>query len=262
MQPTYQSGFASPRRGGLKYPKFWRGRVGSWCPSLGVTGNTLFDHSGFGNHGALTNGPTWDVSEGRHANGFDGVDDRILIQSPKMPSSEYTMCGWFFANSLASSKAIVSMGDHSVADQVLNFSSSRLHLISYHSIGVDTLLANTTLLTGKWYHGCLTRTQSTLAIYLDGRDDGSMAVGSTSANYGTTPTMDIGSRGSVGGSFFSGSLDDIRIYNRALPQNEITQLYQLGRGGSYARRRDSIGRAGFKSYWARRQSQIIGGGVG
>jgi len=80
----------------LLYPQLWKGCVGAWCPSLGVTGNTLFDHSGFGNHGTLTNGPMWDVSEGRYANGFDGVNDWIDLGNLLIGSADFTVTVWIF----------------------------------------------------------------------------------------------------------------------------------------------------------------------
>ena len=66
--------------------------------------------------------------------------------------------------------------------------------------------------------------------------------------------------------FFAGLIDDLAVYNRRLASGEIRQLYLLGRGGMYERRRRTLRRvaveqAGFKAYWARRQNQIIGGGV-
>jgi len=50
--PSYQQGYARGPDMSL-YPQTWRGLVGAWVPALGRTGDTLFDVSGFGNHGTL-----------------------------------------------------------------------------------------------------------------------------------------------------------------------------------------------------------------
>ncbi|HEY9583994.1 MAG TPA: LamG-like jellyroll fold domain-containing protein [Candidatus Paceibacterota bacterium] len=41
--------------------------------------------------------------------------------------------------------------------------------------------------------------------------------------------MSIHIGGNSGANTFNGSIDDVRIYNRALSAGEITQLYNLGR---------------------------------
>ena len=59
-QPSYHQGFARSA-GESAYPGLWKGLVGAWVPALGVSGGILRDVSGYGNHGNLTNGPTWVV---------------------------------------------------------------------------------------------------------------------------------------------------------------------------------------------------------
>ncbi len=43
-----------------------------------------------------------------------------------------------------------------------------------------------------------------------------------------TDTLDIGIM-SNGSFYFPGTIDDVRIYNRALSASEVKQLYNLGR---------------------------------
>ena len=52
--PSYKQGFARCAAESDK-PDLWTGLPGLWMPSLGVTGDTLRDISGYGNHGTLTN---------------------------------------------------------------------------------------------------------------------------------------------------------------------------------------------------------------
>jgi hypothetical protein len=60
-------------------------------------------------------------------------------------------------------------------------------------------------------------------------------------------------------------MDDLVVFNAALTANEVREIYRLGRGyGVYPEPDFDEGfgaAAGFKAYWARRQSQLIGGGV-
>ena len=68
------------------YPELWRGCVGAWSPSLGPTGVTLRDWSGYARHFALTNmdaGTDWVASGGRYALDLDGTNDYLLAPTPK-----------------------------------------------------------------------------------------------------------------------------------------------------------------------------------
>ena len=58
------------------------GLVGHWVG--GGSGNTWFDKSGYGNHGALTNGSLWTLGrDGKNdAVFFDGVNDYVSLGSP------------------------------------------------------------------------------------------------------------------------------------------------------------------------------------
>jgi hypothetical protein len=75
----------------------------------------------------------------------------------------------------------------------------------------------------------------------------------------------IGARNGAAG--WVGKVSDLVFFNRPISPAEISLHYQIGRGGMYQRRRRTLRRVGveqgaaFKAYWARRQNQIIGGGV-
>ncbi|SRR6266851_1720947 len=92
----------------------------------------------------------------------------------------------------------------------------------------DDLTGNATLKTGKWYHLTVTWDASSKAriIYLNGVVDASdTSTGSLNAD--SNPPFYIAQW--LGGNYLSGSIDDVRIYNRVLTAKEITQLYSLGR---------------------------------
>ena len=71
IRPSYHQNFAR-YAGESKRPNLWRGLVGCWKPSLGVTGiTTLRDVSGFANHGTM--------------NGSMTIDDWVISGNPKLP---------------------------------------------------------------------------------------------------------------------------------------------------------------------------------
>jgi hypothetical protein len=80
--------------------------------------------------------------------------------------------------------------------------------------------------TGKWHHVVGMRNGSNWRIYVDGVLENS-ATGGT-GTLATPWTLQIGHEsGSV--YWFPGTIDDVRIYNRALSAAEVKQLYNAGR---------------------------------
>jgi hypothetical protein len=85
---------------------------------------------------------------------------------------------------------------------------------------------NTVLSANTWYSSCGTYDGSNVRIFINGVEDGTAgALTGTMPNNGSNLT--IGRRDD--GFYFPGKIDDVRIYNRSLSQNEIQQLYGIGR---------------------------------
>lgn len=80
---------------------------------------------------------------------------------------------------------------------------------------------------GNWHlFVCvLNRTANTLNMYVDGqlvKSVNSAALGSSNLVSGASPTI-----GSLGNPYFDGSIDNLRVYNRALNVAEVQALYHL-----------------------------------
>jgi hypothetical protein len=91
-----------------------------------------------------------------------------------------------------------------------------------------TVDSSTSVADGKWHYIAATYDGTTMRIYVDGVQTGSGTSFSGNlptqagnvrigADYDTTPA-----------NFFNGSIDDVRIYNRALSATEIQNLYKGG----------------------------------
>lgn len=81
----------------------------------------------------------------------------------------------------------------------------------------------------KWYHVVMVRDSGTTKFYINASQ-----TANTSASVPITPT-----NGTIIGSdtqcrYFSGKIDDVRVYNRTLSATEIQQLYSMG-GGKIAK---------------------------
>ena len=229
--PSYRSGFYSPRRGGTpKYPSLWDGCVGAWAPSLGATGSRLFDHSAYGNHGTLTNmdaASDWVVSGGKWALDFDGTNDYVTTDAGRALKST--------GSGDATFAAFVRFKDTARADFLIWKASSGTPDISLYSSGVSQLSlyvdaseinVSTTISTESFYHIAATKQGDSWALYVNGLLGGTMTKALSFS--GHTDVIWFGSNHTAFSPLaaynLNGNLDDIRIYDRALSQPEIRLL--------------------------------------
>jgi hypothetical protein len=77
---------------------------------------------------------------------------------------------------------------------------------------------------GRWRHVAFTYDGSKVVNYIDGEPDGKPAplTGDMSTNW---DWLGIGTNGPWADKFFKGAIDDVRIYKRALPPDEIRKLF-------------------------------------
>ena len=94
-------------------------------------------------------------------------------------------------------------------------------LMGHYGGDVPVLLTYSASINANWHHLAVTiQDNSAPILYLDGQK---VATGTT-----PTRTMNLGIR--IGGDaygYYTGKLDDVRIYNRALAANEIRALYEM-----------------------------------
>lgn len=76
---------------------------------------------------------------------------------------------------------------------------------------------------GAWIHVAATYDGSTLKLYVDGKESNS--VKTEDLPWNSNEKLHIGGDPGCGGrSWYTGLMDDVRIYNRAMNENEIVQL--------------------------------------
>ncbi|MBW8012842.1 MAG: LamG domain-containing protein [Chloroflexi bacterium] len=89
--------------------------------------------------------------------------------------------------------------------------------------GSNNVYSTSTIAEDTWNHVVWTRTGTSYNFYING-----VGAGSGTQNRGTTisETVKIGWSGYANANeYWKGKIDDVRIYNRALSQTEITSLY-------------------------------------
>jgi len=205
------------------------GLVGCWLPFVGE-GDTLKDYSGEGNDGTL-NGPTWIYdSHFGWVLDFDGVDDYVEVSGLQTVSPAHlTYSAWIKTlDSGTNSIYYKEEGGpwHHLTIGTVNPGDIRFTATdSSTTVDLDT---SANLDDGNWHHVVGTYDGSTMRVYIDGEEVNSDSTLSGDLSYAEDDIPTIGSRmGST--NFFNGTIDEVRIYDRALSENEISRHFEKTR---------------------------------
>lgn len=214
--------------------------VGWWS----FTGNAN-DSSGNGNNGAVYGATLTTDRQGNpnSAYSFDGSTSFILISNtliPDMPSS-YSISMWFkiglLVNSNGNSPTLISDRDTGLSSYKYTI-DMRVLDSTIESVIYDGLPGNGQRIAAKkikdtnWHHvvQVYDTASKNLTQYVDGNVTGVLDSISQWSNR-SNPTYVGMWNGFVGYSgYFNGKIDDIGIWNRALNQQEILQLYNTTTG--------------------------------
>jgi len=257
-------------------PHLWRGLVGAW-PLQEPGGVTAFDVSGYGRHGTLTGGPTRAIgTRGRTVN-FAGDDDYINVAAS--PLSGQTLATFSFWGYRADTTHIVVAGNPVGYPYLANFKRFNVAWLSdnkvYWQVENGEGSWPSCALAGIGLHHFAMVFNGSLAglariqCFIDGAPR-SLGPGGKdpAASIATEQPLTIG-RDRTGVStyrYMTGQIFGVNAYDRCLAPAEIQQLY-ADPWAMYRLRRRVYAAAvaeepsGFKPYWARRSSQIIGGGI-
>jgi hypothetical protein len=202
--------------------------VGWWQFDEGADG-TAYDSAG-DNDGILQGDPCWVAGYvGSYALDFDGADDYVEVSADSNLNVQYvTMSAWVKVQGPASNNHVLNRQMTNPGTYLLWVRASdgkwgamvRLQ----GSEGTGRIIMSNNAVTGEWTHVCGTYDGDKLELYIDSvpQDDVDDANGTVDADH--PGVLTIGAHPTPA-SYFSGSMDDVRIYNRALTAAEIEQLY-------------------------------------
>jgi flagellin-like protein len=196
-------------------------------------GSSAADSSGNGNPGTLVNSPTWVNGKYGYALNFNGGNQYVTVSSndalsPEVSTGEMTLCAWINLESYPvsgqSRAPVIEKGSSGMWEYALYVYSSGAGGISVWTSSGNGVAepqgGNIPLNT--WTFLCGSYTSSSAVVYINGASIGS-TVPSGTASANTAPVL-IGAR-TDGSQYLNAIIDDARIYNRALSQTEINDLY-------------------------------------
>ena len=158
---------------------------------------------------------------------LSGASQFLAGTVPNLPAgnSTYTQAAWFKPTALGA-RGIVGWGNYGVSRQVNAlrlFDSGNGFRHYWWGADLDATNLSTNFLDGNWHHVATTYDGTTRRIYLDGAQ---VIQDTPGANNAGTANFRIGSTNNA--EFFSGSLDDVAIYNTALTAAEVQALASGG----------------------------------
>ncbi|MHC4207518.1 MAG: LamG domain-containing protein, partial [Planctomycetota bacterium] len=203
--------------------------VGWWKFDDESTG-TVIDYSGYGRHGTIYRSTMWvpgadgDALEfnDRHSeyvtiNGYMGV----------LGSHSFSITAWIRTRD---NGEIVNWGNSSNGQRVeFRTLGDRLRC---ENGGGDRFVEGETLVDDdEWHHVAVTVIEGAtptypgeVTLYLDGEDDTMESEDTTPFNIIADDPVTIGRRHNTGGRWYWGAIDDVRIYDKVLTQEEIQQI--------------------------------------
>ncbi|HEU4333782.1 MAG TPA: LamG-like jellyroll fold domain-containing protein, partial [Candidatus Eisenbacteria bacterium] len=204
------------------------------------TGTIALDSSGGGSAGTLVNGPVWTTGRIGGALSFDGVNDVVVVNDPGSTSAldlraDFTMGAWVrfvslpatggasFPRILQKSASASTAGSYYLAART-DSPAPRLSLRLRFGGATYTLDGSNALATGRWYHVAAVKQGTTVRLYLDGVQDGPTHAVPAGAPDANNDPLHVGEAPSNSDGALSGSVDDARLYDRALSASEVAAL--------------------------------------
>ncbi len=196
------------------------GLVGYW--NLDETGSPFADVSGYGNTGTLNGTYTLATAPATmkftDAGGvtFNGTTNYISLGTTNLPAANaaQTISVWVNFTSAAATQSLVAMTAAGSAVK-LGLSGGNLRVLK----NAGTLVSVTAPSAGAWHHIAYTLSGTTNTLYVDG-----VATSNTATPDSATPTAAFAGATTTTTERLTGSLDDIRIYSRALTATEISTM--------------------------------------
>ena len=205
--------------------------VGAWSLNEGK-GTTARDSSGHHQEGHLEGAAQW--TKGRFQSGlsFDGSTAGVDVPaSPALESASVTVSAWVNSSASpgiyryvvakgANTCSAASYGLYTGPDGGIAFYVSRN---GGYAWSISPTVEPASIWNGQWHNVIGTYDGSSVRLYVDGRQVGSGTPDSAPIAYGlpTSGDLQIGAYPWCSSSDFSGSIDEVKVFNRALGSLEI-----------------------------------------
>jgi hypothetical protein len=196
-----------------------------------ISGTTVVDVSGNNQNGIISGSSVSVTGELGQALQFNGSNSSVATSNGAPLAGNLTVTCWINTTNTSRSEAIITKYDAAGSGTGYIFRTDpagHLEMVfggvnggSISTPAVDTAIVN----DGKWHHvaAVITLSQS-VQFYVDGQPTSSVPVsifaggGASAFTVGVNPYTGFG-------TYFTGIIDDVQAYNRALGPSEISSVY-------------------------------------
>ncbi|MHA2060818.1 MAG: LamG domain-containing protein [Candidatus Sifarchaeia archaeon] len=230
-----------------------RGAPVGWWKFDECSGTTAYDSGSGGNNGTIAPGGAPNTSAGTCSSGdntemwddgttgkinaslgFDNTDDTVTVPNDASINDldTLTLTAWFYANGWGENNAGRIFYKPDAFDILLTSDGQFIFNAERWTNDGTWITPQNTLTLGQWYHIAVTydysSTSNDPSFYVNGKP---VVVIQTSAPSGgpnsESADLEIGNTSGLGRTF-DGQIDDVRIYNYALTQQQINDVYNSG----------------------------------
>jgi len=198
--------------------------IGRWNLDEG-SGAIAYDSSVNHRNGNLAGGPLWVQGKIGTALQFDGVDDIMDIPYNTAPGPLGVSAAFWMKTSMTSGYVVMDLGGNR-ACRFGGISPGKLNCYTDGSSS-GSAVSKTILNDGVWHHVVMVSTTSSQKLYVDGQQEGA-AQETLSMSSGP---MRIGHYTDGTAGYFSGVLDDVRLYSIPLTASDVNSIFQEGNNG-------------------------------
>jgi hypothetical protein len=213
------------------------------------SGSTANDSSGNGKHGTLQLGASWTSGKLAYAVSLDGSDDQVALPTALGINNvnAFSISMWVKQTSLTDYRILFSQRAASDSSRIEIFTSgfgqgtdNDIQVAVCNGGNFQEAYSESGVLDDDdvWRHivvvydGSQGSDADKLKLYVNAALQQQLhfnaSIPSSSPNIPTTASY-LGRRGDAGTSAFPGAVDDVRVYTRALTQNDVTELYNYRR---------------------------------
>lgn len=152
-----------------------------------------------------------------YAISFDGTDDVVLTGNPIITGTgDFTITAWIKRSSTGTVDYIA--GNYGLGNgNGIEFDVLNTNKLSVYIAG-SSISGTTDITAGTWHYVAVTRSGGTATLYLDGISEASGALG---GNITGTRNFAIGNGPDYATEAFGGNIDEVRVFNAALTQDQI-----------------------------------------